>query len=67
MEGINASSLRKVLGIPSRYAIPLIVCTGAAPHDDNARRREMAASRRYPISEVVFANAFGMQMSMRDV
>ena len=30
MEGFNAGGMRKVLGIPRRFAIPLIVSTGIA-------------------------------------
>lgn len=65
MEGINSAGLRKVLRIPSRYAIPLIVCTGTAfQDDDTASRIESAAFRRYPLEEVVYGNEFGMQVEV---
>lgn len=69
MEGVDASGIRKVLGIPGgRFSIPMIVSVGT-PH----RRKEMedeetddvglshgsSTSPRYPLDEVVFSNAFG--------
>jgi nitroreductase len=65
MEGINSAGLRRVLNIPSRYAIPLIVCTGTAfQDDDKASRIETAAFRRYPLQEVVYENEFGKQVEV---
>jgi nitroreductase len=66
MEGIYASGLRRVLKIPSRYAIPLIVCTGTALHEDKVRRMKMAASRRYPMNKVVYENSFGKEVNLGD-
>ena len=65
MEGINSVGLRRVLKIPSRYAIPLIVCTGTAfEDDDKASRIETAAFRRYPLADVVYGNEFGEQVKV---
>jgi Nitroreductase family len=65
MEGINSAGLRRALNIPSRYAIPLIVCTGTAfQDDDKASRIETAAFRRYPLQEVVYENEFGKQVEV---
>eukprot|EP00559_Dactyliosolen_fragilissimus_P008504 CAMPEP_0184868162 /NCGR_PEP_ID=MMETSP0580-20130426/29408_1 /TAXON_ID=1118495 /ORGANISM="Dactyliosolen fragilissimus" /LENGTH=106 /DNA_ID=CAMNT_0027368871 /DNA_START=1096 /DNA_END=1416 /DNA_ORIENTATION=+ len=33
MEGFNVGGIRKVMGIPRRYGIPLIVSTGTAFHN----------------------------------
>ena len=72
MEGINASGLRKVLRIPSRYAIPLIVCTGTAHQGDDSDdekelRLERAAHRRYPFRDVVFGNTFGAPAELASI
>jgi nitroreductase len=72
MEGYNAGGIRRALGIPRRYAIPLIISTGhdyhiaAAKTDDEPDDVGMShgsqgrgATSRYPAHEVVFANSFG--------
>lgn len=64
MEGINASGIRKVVNAPRRYAVPLIVATGKAYKDDKESRLAKAASRRYPMDEVIFGDSFGTQMSL---
>lgn len=71
MEGIDAAGVRKVLSIPGRYSIPLIVSTGTPyrrsvnevsetddvgmSHGDDGN-----FSPRYKLDEVVFGNAFGV-------
>ena len=55
MEGIDAGGIRRVLNIPSRYAIPLIVSTGVAAKE---RSRERELHRRYPLEDFVFENSF---------
>jgi nitroreductase len=70
MEGFNAGGLRKVLGIPKRYAIPLIVSTGLPYQrefeeegfDDVGMEHGPKLSRRYPKEEVVFVNEFGVDI-----
>eukprot|EP00550_Attheya_septentrionalis_P011933 CAMPEP_0198301512 /NCGR_PEP_ID=MMETSP1449-20131203/51876_1 /TAXON_ID=420275 /ORGANISM="Attheya septentrionalis, Strain CCMP2084" /LENGTH=397 /DNA_ID=CAMNT_0044003613 /DNA_START=172 /DNA_END=1365 /DNA_ORIENTATION=- len=79
MEGYNAGGIRKALGIPRRYAIPLIISTGHDYHIAAAKTNDepddvgmshgsqgRGATTRYPSHEVVFANSFGeaMQSSM---
>ena len=58
MEGINASGIRKVVGAPRRYAVPLIVSTGTPADDSTAIRK--TAQDRYPMDEVVYSNSFGV-------
>lgn len=71
MEGIDAAGVRKVLVIPRRYSIPLIVSTGTPyrrsvneisetddvgmSHGDDGN-----FSPRYSLQEVVFGNNFGV-------
>lgn len=57
MEGINARGIRKVIGAPSRYAIPLIVSTGR-PYSDTVEN-EKSTTSRYPLDEIVFDDKFG--------
>ena len=53
MEGINARGIRRVLGIPSRYAIPLVVATGK-PREEQPHR-----TQRYPADEIIFLDSLG--------
>ncbi len=71
MEGIDATGVRKVLSIPGRYSIPLIVSAGTPyrrsvnevsetddvgmSHGDDGN-----FSPRYNLDEVVFGNSFGV-------
>jgi nitroreductase len=57
MEGISARGIRKIIGAPSRYAVPLVVSIGC-PLGDNARNGT-STIRRYPLGEVVFDGMFG--------
>lgn len=63
MEGINAAGIRRVLGIPRRYAIPLIVATGrpASPS------RPASLARRYPTQNVIFADRWKEPLSLEGV
>eukprot|EP00555_Chaetoceros_dichaeta_P002170 CAMPEP_0198252330 /NCGR_PEP_ID=MMETSP1447-20131203/2829_1 /TAXON_ID=420782 /ORGANISM="Chaetoceros dichaeta, Strain CCMP1751" /LENGTH=386 /DNA_ID=CAMNT_0043937523 /DNA_START=30 /DNA_END=1190 /DNA_ORIENTATION=+ len=68
MEGYNIGGIRKVLGIPRRYAIPIIVSTGAAFKgeeegiDDVGMAHgapggsSLPGTERYPFEEVVFGD-----------
>lgn len=72
MEGVDASGVRKVLGVPrGRYSIPLIVSAGV-PYRRNGGVVEDEEtddvglshgsddmSPRFPLDEVVYGNAFG--------
>ena len=73
MEGVWAQGARRALGIPRRYAIPLIVSTGTPYHPPMADLEEaddvgMAhgagsgnATPRYPLRDVVYADTFGTE------
>jgi len=76
MEGFNAGGIRKVLAIPRRYAIPLIVSTGVPyqreveeegfddvgmEHGPKSHSRGGGSTRRYPLEDVVFLNEFGVE------
>lgn len=73
MEGIDASGVRKVLGIPrGRYTIPLIVSAGVPYHrkkddyeeeetdDVGVSHGSEDMSPRYPLNEVVYDDAYGI-------
>lgn len=63
MEGIQARGIRRALGIPSRYAIPLVVATGMdyQAQDKEARK---SVTRRYEMDEVIFGNQFGSKLEL---
>jgi hypothetical protein len=73
MEGYNVGGIRKVLKIPKRYAIPLIVSVGipyssALDINDDAGMSHgpagnAVATPRYPMEEIVFDNTFGSSIS----
>ncbi len=44
--------VRKVLGIPSRFSVPIVVATGFP-------KMPFRPSPRYPRGEVVYADSFG--------
>lgn len=62
MEGIDARGMRKVIGAPGRYAVPLIVTTGR-PYNKNDEDSKGDSAKpttsRYPVEEVVFGDSFG--------
>ncbi len=73
MEGYNVGGIRKALGIPKRYAIPIIVSTGLPyqrekeeeGYDDVGMGHgpktssDGGSTLRYPMEEVIFHNGFG--------
>lgn len=73
MEGLWAQGARRALGIPRRYAIPLIVSTGAPYHTPTAGLDEAddvgmvhgagsnKATPRYSLRDVVYADTFGSE------
>lgn len=76
MEGYNVGGMRKVLGIPRRYAIPIIVSTGVAYKGDENGTDDVGmahgspsgsnqlGTERYPFEEVVFGDGdFGEPLS----
>jgi nitroreductase len=60
MEGINSSGIRQALGVPSRYAVPLIVAAGT-PYKEP---RTLEAERRYPMTEMIYENVFGNELKL---
>lgn len=74
MEGYNVGGIRKILGIPKRYSIPLIVSTGL-PYirevqeegfDDvgmehGAKSSGGQSSMRYPMEQMIFSDEFGQK------
>ncbi len=67
MEGFNAGGVRKAMGIPKRYSIPLIVSTGVPfkreeeGKDDvgmehGTSPKGISLTRRYPNHEVIYEN-----------
>jgi nitroreductase len=76
MEGINARGIRRVLKVPSRYAVPLIVSTGReyCPKETASNSSQAAAAataaatptlrQRYPMQEMIFNNVFGETLPM---
>ena len=76
MEGFNIGGLRKVLNVPRRYTIPLIVSTGLPYHreveeegfDDVGMEHgpktspDRGFTLRYPKEEMIFRNGFGVEM-----
>ena len=73
MEGVWAQGARRALGIPRRYAIPLIVSTGTPYHTPTADLDEAddvgmshgagskKATPRYALRDVVYADTFGSE------
>ena len=65
MEGISARGVRKVIGAPSRFAVPLIVSIGR-PFIDNVQN-ETTTIRRYPLDEIVYDGMFGSSVQTTHV
>ena len=65
MEGISARGVRKVIGAPSRFAVPLIVSIGR-PFIDNVQN-ETTTIRRYPLDEIVYDGIFGSSVQTTHV
>jgi nitroreductase len=75
MEGLNASSIRRVLNIPTRYAIPLMISVGRPYYNDDADAtaggssssgvdHQQQPSPRYDANEVIYNNTFRGPMMM---
>ena len=65
MEGIDAPGIRKVLKIPSRYAVPLIVATGVAAKTPSNYFLERGLDRRFPRNDVIYDDIFGSDQHFR--
>jgi len=65
MEGFNARGIRRVLRIPGRYCIPLIVSVGK-PYDDAAKDDDttLASTDRYDFEDMVYDGTFGTAFSI---
>lgn len=71
MEGIQARGIRRVLGVPSRYSIPLIISTGY-PYEEGAtvtpggERSKLPAKKgespRYSLEEIIYSDTFGQSL-----
>jgi len=57
MEGFDPRRTRKILRIPDRYAIPLMVATGYEYEDEQSINEK--PTPRLDLSEVVFSDTFG--------
>jgi len=57
MEGFDARQLRKVLKIPKRYNIPLVVPTGYA--DTTSDFRKVSCSQRFELADMFYMDGFG--------
>ena len=56
MEGFDEYQVRKVLGIPSRFVVPIIIATGVP-------NMPFRATPRYPTEEVVYGESFGQPVT----
>lgn len=61
MEGFDANRLKKVLHIPDRYGIPMVVATG---YEYSEESNELTP--RLDLNEVVFQNTFGVPYEFFD-
>lgn len=67
MEGICAPGIRNVLGIPSRFSIPLVICTGRPTEKEAHRQADVVnarMNRRYPSDEVIYGDTFGAPLRL---
>lgn len=58
MEGFDARRCRRLLRIPDRYGIPMVVATGYEYEVDNS-----PITPRLPLDEVVFGDTFGAPLA----
>jgi len=61
LEGYDPAKVRRVLNIPERYGIPMIVSAGYA--DDEALSRSKNPSARLPATEIYDLDSFGASSS----
>lgn len=83
MEGINAGGIRKVLGIPKRFAVPLIVSTGkpllrqinnitseaegASSSNITIADPKHVYTERYAMNQVLYQDKFGQDFTITAV
>jgi nitroreductase len=60
MEGFDALRVRRALGIPSRYCIPVVIALGYQA----ASQEEKLPTERYPFEEVFFSDRFGQPCAL---
>jgi nitroreductase len=75
MEGFNAGGVRKVLGIPKRFAIPLIVSTGkplqqadtisGVEGDVSVSSPKHVYTNRYPMNQVLYQDKYGQDFTIQ--
>jgi nitroreductase len=64
MEGFHAGGIRKMLKIPRRFAIPLIVATGMPLSEDaGSRPPGISVTPRYPPDQAIFSDTYGANPS----
>jgi nitroreductase len=64
MEGFHAGGIRKMLKIPRRFAIPLIVATGMPLSEDGGTRPSgISVTPRYPPDQAIFSDTYGANPS----
>jgi nitroreductase len=56
MEGFDSNRLKRILRVPDRYGIPMVVATGYEYNDEES----MENTPRLELDEVVFKNSFGI-------
>lgn len=59
MEGFNAGGIRRVLRIPARYSIPLIITVGKPISPPSATADPLAANDRYSLEDILYDGSFG--------
>jgi nitroreductase len=73
MEGYNVAGIRRMLQIPRRYTIPLIVATGKAyeygekeynddagvSHGPASGKNSKGSTPRFPLEDVIFGDSYG--------
>jgi hypothetical protein len=73
MEGVNGGGIRRALGVPRRYSVPLIVATGHAYKRNSTKEEKQddvgmghgkpgskMATSRYGKDDMIFSDGFGV-------
>ncbi len=63
MEGFDGRRVQKILQIPDRYEIPLMVATG---YDYDSDKKDIKLTPRLDLDEVVFSDTFGKPIQFSD-
>lgn len=61
MEGFDAARVRRILRIPGRYALPVVISLGyeASPTEQAQEGKLSVSSPRFPLDEVAHEDSFG--------